>query len=195
MPPPVPPSMNPANKQATEKSGGLFSSKPKPTGPSSEFISLTKDITNLNRRLRVLEERYTNLRKKTQVTDQNMLNNNQKINRHIQLIHEDMRELRLEITDIKNKLTLMVKELQMLAKKEELDVLKKYIEMWNPLNFITAKEAESIIDSMIDSRLNDINFRVEQENFIREQIQNNLKEIIDEEIKKVLTQLIKKKKK
>jgi len=32
---------------------------------------------------------------------------------------------------------------------KEFDVLKKYIEFWEPLNFVTRKEVEEIIDEKI----------------------------------------------
>ncbi|RMF05120.1 hypothetical protein D6764_05535, partial [Candidatus Woesearchaeota archaeon] len=42
------------------------------SGSLNDVVSM---LNSINRRLRILEDRYSNLRRKTQVTDQNMLSN------------------------------------------------------------------------------------------------------------------------
>ena len=54
------------------KKGGLFSKKVEPTGPS--ISDILEQINGLGRRLRLLESRYTDLNRKMQVTEKNMLN-------------------------------------------------------------------------------------------------------------------------
>ena len=70
-----------------ESKAGLFkkeevsrSVKPKKEKPlDPRVIFLLNEVSNISAKLRLLEERYANLRKKTQVTDQNMLESNRKI--------------------------------------------------------------------------------------------------------------------
>jgi len=48
--------------------------QPKDDGKgTNEYAQIASIISDLDRRLRVLEERYSNLRKKLQLTDQNMI--------------------------------------------------------------------------------------------------------------------------
>ena len=48
-----------------KKSGGLFSSGKKlPEIKGPDFVSVSTEVNNVSRRLRTLEERYLNLRKK-----------------------------------------------------------------------------------------------------------------------------------
>ena len=53
-------------KSALEKTKALFAHKPKPSPDLSPFLSR---INDLNRRLKVIEERYGGLRRKTQLTE------------------------------------------------------------------------------------------------------------------------------
>ncbi|MFH0978139.1 MAG: hypothetical protein V1837_02435 [Candidatus Woesearchaeota archaeon] len=110
------------------------------------------EVTLLTRRLRILEEQYTNLRRKMQVTDQNMLSYNKKNITEIKTVNMDINELRHILDDMQNNLLLIIKEIRLCAKKEEVNVLQKYINMWAPVNFVTRREVEKIIEEMLAER-------------------------------------------
>jgi len=130
---------------AAQKAGAF---KPKPLG--IDISSLTEEIRNLSRRLRIIEERYTNLRTKQQVIEQNMLSRHKQVTTEIKTTNSDMHELKTEITEIKDRLLLMIRELKECAKKEEVKVLEKYINLWDPVNFITRNEIEGIVREIVD---------------------------------------------
>lgn len=131
-----------------EKKQGLFSShKQQAPGISPEVINQLDDSS---RRLRILEERYTNLQTKTQVMEQNMLNRNKHLSTEIKTVDSDIHELKREIIDIKNKVLMLIKEMQNMAKKEEIKVLQKYVNMWEPVKFVTQSEVEDIVRRVID---------------------------------------------
>ncbi len=142
----LPQPMQPA--QEKPKGGGLFGGKPKKTVTTATF-NVVNEINNVGRRLRILEERYTNLRRKTQVTEQNILRNNKKLNTEIKTINTDINEVKRDINEIRNKIDLIVKEIMLCAKKEDLKVLEKYINMWNPVKFVTQGEVEKIVRDII----------------------------------------------
>lgn len=131
--------------RAAQKAGAF---KPKPLG--IDISSLTEEIRNLSRRLRIIEERYTNLRTKQQVIEQNMLSRHKQVTTEIKTTNSDMHELKTEITEIKDRLLLIIKELRECAKKEEVKVLEKYINLWDPVNFITRNEIEGIVREIVD---------------------------------------------
>ena len=54
----------------------------------------------------------------------------------------EITELKRSIEEIKEKIELIIREIPNLAAKDELDVLKKYIQMWEPLNFVTRDELD-----------------------------------------------------
>ena len=43
----------------------------------------------------------------------------------------------------------IVKELQITAKRSEVKVLEKYINFWNPANFVTQNEVESLVKNIL----------------------------------------------
>jgi len=128
---------------------GLFHSQ-KPVQP--DMGSFSEDIGNISRRLRVLEESFTNLRRVLQVTEQNMLDKNRMFTTEIRTIVSDVSDMKKEINDIKEKIMELVKELQTAAKRDEVKVLEKYINLWNPVKFVTQNEVEQIVKEMLENQ-------------------------------------------
>ena len=58
------------------------------------------------------------------------------------------------------KLDLIVAELKKTAGNEELEVLKKYIEFWNPMEFVTQKD----IDRILNRKIQDIQHQLSNTN-------------------------------
>ena len=120
--------------------------KEKPLDP--RVISLLKEVSNLSTKLRLLEERYTNLRKKTQVTDQNMLEAHKKINVEVKTSNSDVNDMRRGLNKITDEIRLIVSELKETAKKEDVIIMQRYLDLWEPLNFVTREELERMADQL-----------------------------------------------
>jgi hypothetical protein len=129
---------------------GLFSKKKEEIGPSSS--DLLEQLNSLGRRLRLIEGRYTDLNRKAQVTETNMLNERKRFITEIKTINSDIIELKKDMEGIKNKMDLVINELKNFAAKDELATLKKYIEFWEPVNFVTRNEVEKIIDEKLENK-------------------------------------------
>jgi hypothetical protein len=179
----APPGMGPgggvggAPASPPPKKGGLFAPKPKTGIDLNKSVSdIAGELNNVGRRLMVIEERYTNLRKKTQVTDQNMLSNNKKVMTDVQTIHSEMDDIKKQITDLVDKMRIIVRELKECAKSQEVAVLQKYINIWEPMNFITRESATKMIKDQVESQFKDLNIRLQQEDYIKEQIQLIMKD-------------------
>ena len=112
-----------------------------PAGPSREFLELTA-------RLRMMEERYNELNNKAELIEQNMLIKNKKITNEVRAFKEDLEKLRSEITEIKDKIITIINEIKLLARKEDVQVLKKYLEYWKPANFITRSQLDEEITKL-----------------------------------------------
>ncbi len=102
-------------------------------------------VSNVSRSLKTLDDRYTTLRKTVQVSEQNMISNDKKIIDDIRLINSEILDLKTDINDIKEKMTMFVKELKLSATKEEVNVLQKYISYWEPLSFVTHEELNKML--------------------------------------------------
>lgn len=143
----IPPGMGPVTGMAPPPGMDQKKGKSAPGAPSDTVMQLA----GMSSRLRSLEEGYINLRKKVQVSDQNMLSSNKKLAEEIKTINADVLDMKHEIADVKEKMLEVIKELKSSAKDEDVKVLEKYIELWQPLNFVTRNEVKKIVKEILDA--------------------------------------------
>ncbi|MBI2138160.1 hypothetical protein HYU13_01100 [Candidatus Woesearchaeota archaeon] len=115
--------------------------------------SMVQETENVFSRIRVLEERYNNLRTEVKLTEDNMVKKNKKLATDLKTLTSDITEVRHEIEEVKERILLLVKELQGFAKKGDIQTLQKYIEMWEPLNFVTHQELEDALNEKLSHLL------------------------------------------
>ena len=116
---------------------------PKPKGPAHELSDMMADLAS---GIKILEDRYSNLRKKTQLTDQSLLDAQREFEKERKVLNEDLMDLKVKVNEISNELKNMSDELDDAAKKDDVRVLEKYLDLWNPMKFLTRGEAEKIIE-------------------------------------------------
>ena len=90
----------------------------------ADISSVNEQLNQVSRRLRDLEERYSNLQKKTQMTDQNMLTNHRKIAKEVKTTNSEMSDIRKEIRELKENVVLVIDELKNCARKDEVKTLE-----------------------------------------------------------------------
>lgn len=135
--------------QEAEQKRHMFSHK---GGMGTDLTEITNETKDIGRRLRTLEERYSNLQTKTQITEQNMISRHKQVSTEIKTINTELNDIKKEILEIKDKILLIIKEIQGYAKKEELKVLERYIHFWEPLNFVTRNEVKEIINEILKNK-------------------------------------------
>ncbi|MFC1754326.1 hypothetical protein ACFL96_13200 [Thermoproteota archaeon] len=177
-PPPGMPPPAGAQQQAPEKKAGGFSlfGSPKKPEANVNLAEYVGELNNIARRLRVIEERYIGVRKKTQVTDQNMLNSNKKVMTEIKASQSQLDDFRKELDDMKEKFKIMINEIKECAKRQDVNVLSKYINIWEPIRFVTRNEMSKLIRDGVEAQFEDLNVRLQQEDYIKEQIRMALGE-------------------
>lgn len=124
------------------------------------------DLGSISRRLRMLEELVDNIRRKSHIDQRSIIEDRRKQNNMIQAFGEELDELKINITDIRNDVRLIIKELQLTAKNEQLQTLTKYIDLWNPVRFTTVNQVERIVLDMFRK------YGIEQKAFNRQQSNN-----------------------
>ena len=107
------------------------------------------DLGSLQTRLRLTEEKSTNLNGKIELLENNFVTSNKKRNEALRELQSDALELKREVEDMKQKLLLIIRELKLTAGKDELNMLTKYLEMWNPARFATRDEVKKMIEENI----------------------------------------------
>ena len=103
-------------------------------------------LAEVNSRIRLLESKYTLMRERVFVINQNMIEEYKKLMGDIKGINEDLTEVKREVAKMKEITANAVKEMEFFARKDQLKVLEKYINFWNPLNFVTQQEVHALIE-------------------------------------------------
>jgi hypothetical protein len=109
------------------------------------FEKVTKDVNTIGTNLRILEERYSLMRNKSQVTEESMIELERGMSKDIKSINDDITELKHQLKDIIDKLRLIDAEMKNLTKREEFKVLEHYLDMWQPMGFVTRAELDRMI--------------------------------------------------
>lgn len=121
--------------------------------PAMDMSGVAEDVNNLGRRLRLVEEGAANVRNMLQITEENMIAKNKTFNSEIKALTSDVNEIRKEIHEIKEKVGLAIREIQAAAKKEDVKLLEKYINLWNPVKFVTKGELDFVVSEAVDKSI------------------------------------------
>ena len=103
------------------------------------------DIIN---RIRSLEGKYNLLGERLLVVNQNMIADFKESTTEFKLINSELKEVKKEIFNLREAMKDFTRELNFLATKQEFKVLEKYINLWNPMNFVTQKDLEKAINEL-----------------------------------------------
>ena len=79
-----------------------------------------------------------------------MLEEYKRLMKEIKAIDMDIRDVKKDLNNLKNILKHLTEEASTFAKKDSLKILEKYINLWNPLNFVTEKDVENIVKRIIE---------------------------------------------
>jgi hypothetical protein len=127
----------------TQPQKGLFGSKA--PAPMPDVSDIRADINNVNTRVRLSEERYNDLRKKLQFLEQSDLTFQKKVLGEIKMVQADVTALKRDLGETKNRLVLLIKELQLTAKQSDIQTLQKYMDMWQPVKWVQADQVVKIV--------------------------------------------------
>ena len=99
-----------------------------------------------------LESKVNNLLRETDSVKNDLLRKNQDLRKEVKTLSSDLLELKQAHEKTVTTMDLVIKELKQTAGKEEVMVLQKYMELWNPLNFVTQKDVERAVDTKLLER-------------------------------------------
>ncbi|MFH0869475.1 MAG: hypothetical protein V1866_00280 [archaeon] len=119
--------------------------KKQPVSPEL-FEKLAKDVNTTAANLRIMEERYALMRNKSQLSEQSIIDLDRGATKDIKLLSDDMTELKHELRDILDKVRLIDEEMHNLVDKNEFRVIERYVDMWQPMSFVTRNELNKIIE-------------------------------------------------
>lgn len=110
-----------------------------------ESLALSRQVADLLSRLRLLEGRYANLRREHQLTSHNMIEHHQNLSKQQRKLADQLLDLKRNVRDLKEQLDTMTGQLADAATHHDLRVLERYLDFWQPMDFLTRAEAEKML--------------------------------------------------
>ncbi|MEO2154959.1 MAG: hypothetical protein ABGW69_04085 [Nanoarchaeota archaeon] len=111
-------------------------------------------IGEIIKRLKVLEERVHSFAEKLQSLNNEVIEIKKQLTKYKANTNEEIEKLKKEIGEINSKIRVFERELPRLVRKNEIEVLKKVFSLWDPMNFVTEKEFEFILEDKINELKN-----------------------------------------
>lgn len=105
-----------------------------------------EELNAISGRLKILENRYNDVRKMIDFVETNMITNQRKTNEEIRETSNEMYNLKRSIEEIQNVILTIKNELSLKSDKEEIEVMKKYTELWDPTRFVSIDQVQKMID-------------------------------------------------
>jgi len=132
----------------------LFGKKEKKTDPiieKAKEVQQTKDADML-RDIKILEEKIIGLDKKIEFVENNLIEDHQGSKDDIADLHKAVTELQ-SLTDVlKKHVTEIIGDMKNFARHEQVDTMKKYLDLWEPLNFVSRDELNQILDERLNPK-------------------------------------------
>jgi hypothetical protein len=115
----------------------------------SQEYQETNIVMDIGARIRVLENKYRTMNENLLIINQNMIEEYKKTIAEMKAIDSEMKIVKQDVLNTKDAIKKMVKEMEIFARKDELKVLEKYINLWNPVEFITQEDFDKQIEEKI----------------------------------------------
>ncbi|RME52680.1 hypothetical protein D6783_04065 [Candidatus Woesearchaeota archaeon] len=113
-----------------------------------DLLEISQNVNNVASRLRVMEDRYGNLRSKLELSDKGLLDFERETSAHVKALRAQLEALRKEVAEATGKIERMVKELENTVKASDFQVIEKYVDAWQPLEFVTRRELASLLEEL-----------------------------------------------
>ena len=94
-----------------------------------------------------LEGKINNLLREVDVIKNDFMKKYTELKKEMKTATDDVLEIKRDQEKTIQKMDLIIKELKKTAGMEEVATLKKYVDFWNPMNFVTQRYLERAIES------------------------------------------------
>ena len=121
------------NQSGTEKKGDAFQNK---------VDTHSKAILTVIERQKDVESSLDLLNEKLELVDHNSIKNFKKIFQDIKNIRGEVREVKQDLKKIQDFNMRISKQMALFTTKDEVTKLEKYIDLWDPMGFVTRDELE-----------------------------------------------------
>ena len=96
-------------------------------------------------KLKLAEGKYANLQKRNRITEDALLALERDVRAELRVLTEQLVEVRRKVQDVNLKVDAIHGELANVVQKHEFTVVERYLDLWQPLRFVTRDEAQRLI--------------------------------------------------
>ena len=107
------------------------------------------DAAKLYLWIKALEGKVNNLLREVDLIKNDFTKKSGDLKKDLKALNNDFMEYQHEQQKTSEKMDLIIKELRQTAGSEEVQVIKRYIELWNPLNFVTQRDLERMVENKL----------------------------------------------
>lgn len=139
----------PKNAAPNAKSGAKPSSndsnKTAQSGGASTASMIINRLNDVNTRLKLVEQRVNQNKERLRVFDDQIIENKKDVNRLVEEINNNIMDLRKSIKNMDDTIQHIIKELELTAKKQDINVIEKYVDMMDPTRYVTKEELKEML--------------------------------------------------
>jgi len=99
--------------------------------------------------LKALESKVNNMVREVDVIKNDLVKKQNQIKKDVKSVSDDVMEMKHTQEQFVQRVDIIIKELKQTAGIEEVMTLRKYIDLWNPMTFVTQRDLERAIDARI----------------------------------------------
>ena len=103
-------------------------------------------LFDVNSRVRSLEGKYNLLRDRVLIINNNMIEEYKKVMGEIKFIDSEIKDIKGDVFKLKESIRHLIQEVELYARKEDVQFLEKYINLWNPMKFTTEEDVVKLIE-------------------------------------------------
>jgi len=123
-----------------------------PAMPAKQKIAIPPEVidklSSLSTRITIIEENLNRLTERIDLIEQRIITRDKQLNIEMKTNLEEINEIKETISTINDNMSLIISDIKGTARKDETETIKKYLEMWEPMQFLTRKEFKEKIDEI-----------------------------------------------
>jgi hypothetical protein len=114
--------------------------------------ALSAMLSDINTRINDLEEKQNVLTEKLSVLSQTLLNTTQRLNKDHEIIIEDLSAMKQALQKMRDALNMMIEQTGDFVRRNEVQMLDKYMKNWQPMKFATIEDVKKMISEAIKNK-------------------------------------------
>ena len=122
-------------------------------GPSRDVLALQTDVkkqvSNVSARMKLIENHVDTLRSHVDLLDSSLIEKHKLVIEEVRSVEDSVRGLRADIDMVKDLTERIAKRLEDLASRDQVKILERYVSLWQPMNFVTRSEIETVVKNIL----------------------------------------------